>query len=99
MTGMTKRSPSGIPMDLDGHSGIEQASKRPAVCSALSNQPGVVIRGEEMPSLPPSMIGCSIRIGFQPQCHIHGKFGGCRTQFPQSNTSFRVSDAILTVKP
>jgi hypothetical protein len=60
MTGMElKRSPSGIPMDLT--TVIRELNKLRRndrlYVRVLSNQPGVVIRGEEMPSLPPSMIG------------------------------------------
>jgi len=60
MTGMElKRSPSGIPMDLA--TVIRELNKLRRndrlYVRVLSNQPGVVIRGEEMPSLPPSMIG------------------------------------------
>jgi hypothetical protein len=60
MTGIElKRSPSGIPMDLT--TVIRELNKLRRndrlYVRVLSNQPGVVIRGEEMPSLPPSMIG------------------------------------------
>ena len=61
MTGMElKRSPSGIPMDLT--TVIRELNKLRRndrlYVRIFSNQPGVVIRGEEMPSLPPSMSGC-----------------------------------------
>jgi hypothetical protein len=60
MTGMElKRSPSGVPMDLK--TVIRELNKLRRndrlYVRVLSSQRGAVIRGEEMPSLPPSMIG------------------------------------------
>jgi len=54
-----KRSASGIPLDLQ--SAIRELNKLRKndrlYVRLLSNQPGAWIRGEEMPSLPPSMMG------------------------------------------
>lgn len=54
-----KRSPSGVPMDLK--TAIRELNKLRRndrlYVRLLSNQPGAIIRGEELPSLPPSMIG------------------------------------------
>ena len=60
MTGMElKRSPAGVPMDLK--TVIRELNKLRRndrlYVRVLSNQRGAVIRGEELPSLPPSMIG------------------------------------------
>ena len=104
MTGMElKRSPSGIPMDLT--TVIRELNKLRRndrlYVRVLSNQPGVVIRGEEMPSLPPSMIGLldTDRASSRNVTSI-GSSAVAEYEFPQSKYVIQGQQSLtLTVKP
>jgi hypothetical protein len=104
MTGMElKRSPSGIPMDLS--TVIRELNKLRRndrlYVRVLSNQPGVVIRGEEMPSLPPSMIGLldTDRASSRNVTSV-GSSAVAEYEFPQSKYVIQGQQSLtLTVKP
>lgn len=104
MTGMElKRSPSGIPMDLK--TVIRELNKLRRndrlYVRVLSNQPGVVIRGEEMPSLPPSMIGLldTDRASSRNVTSM-GSSAVAEYEFPQSKYVIQGQQSLtLTVKP
>ena len=104
MTGMElKRSPSGIPMDLA--TVIRELNKLRRndrlYVRVLSNQPGVVIRGEEMPSLPPSMIGLldTDRASSRNVTSM-GSSAVAEYEFPQSKYVIQGQQSLtLTIKP
>jgi hypothetical protein len=104
MTGIElKRSPSGIPMDLK--TVIRELNKLRRndrlYVRVLSNQPGVVIRGEEMPSLPPSMIGLlgTDRASSRNVTSM-GSSAVAEYEFPQSKYVIQGQQSLtLTVKP
>jgi hypothetical protein len=104
MTGMElKRSPSGIPMDLT--TVIRELNKLRRndrlYVRVLSNQPGVVIRGEEMPSLPPSMLGLldTDRASSRNVTSM-GSSAVAEYEFPQSKYVIQGQQSLtLTVKP
>jgi hypothetical protein len=104
MTGMElKRSPSGIPMDLT--TVIRELNKLRRndrlYVRVLSNQPGVVIRGEEMPSLPPSMIGLldTDRASSRNVTSM-GSSAVAEYEFPQSKYVIQGQQSLtLTIKP
>jgi len=104
MTGIElKRSPSGIPMDLK--TVIRELNKLRKndrlYVRVLSNQPGVVIRGEEMPSLPPSMIGLldTDRASSRNVTSM-GSSAVAEYEFPQSKYVIQGQQSLtLTVKP
>jgi len=98
-----KRSPSGIPMDLK--TAIRELNKLRRndrlYVRILSNQPGVVIRGEEMPSLPPSMIGLlgTDRASGRNVTPM-GSSAVAEYEFPQSKYVIQGQQSLtLTVKP
>jgi len=104
MTGIElKRSPSGIPMDLP--TVIRELNKLRRndrlYVRVLSNQPGVVIRGEEMPSLPPSMIGLlDTDRASNRNVTSMGSSAVAEYEFPQSKYVIQGQQSLtLTVKP
>jgi hypothetical protein len=98
-----KRSSSGIPMDLK--TAIRELNKLRRndrlYVRILSNQPGVVIRGEELPSLPPSMIGLmdSDRASNRNVTAM-GTSAVAEYELPQSKYVFQGQQSLtITVKP
>ena len=98
-----KRSASGIPMDLK--TAIRELNKLRRndrlYVRILSNQPGVVIRGEEMPSLPPSMVGLlDTDRGSSRNVTSMGSSAVAEYEFPQSKYVIQGQQSLtLTVKP
>jgi hypothetical protein len=98
-----KRSASGIPMDLK--TAIRELNKLRRndrlYVRILSNQPGVVIRGEELPSLPPSMIGLmDTDRASNRSVTTMGTSVVAEYELPQSKYVFQGQQSLtLTVKP
>jgi len=104
MTGLElKRSPSGVPMDLK--TVIRELNKLRRndrlYVRVLSSQPGVVIRGEEMPSLPPSMLALldADRASSRNVTAV-GNSAVAEYELPQSKYVIQGQQSLtLTVKP
>ena len=98
-----KRSASGIPMDLK--TAIRELNKLRRndrlYARLLSNQPGVVIHGEEMPSLPPSMIGLmDTDRASNRNVTTMGTSAVAEYELPQSKYVFQGQQSLtLTVRP
>src|SRR5262249_50103610 len=104
LTGLElKRNAYGIPMTLQ--TAIRELNKLRKndrlYVRLLSNQPGAVIRGEEMPSLPPSMIGL-LEAGRASGQNVKAMGNSTVAEYEMPQSRFVIQgqqSLILTVKP